>query len=65
MIEVEEEKTGFAITCKWCGHNEVSVKPIDHEMCVLECLNTDCQETVHFMKISYQTIHETHETSLH
>ena len=49
---MEEEQTGFFIKCNWCGHNEAHVKPIDNEMCVLICCNSDCQETVHYMNIS-------------
>ena len=48
---MEKEETGFSIVCNWCGHTEILVRPINNEVCVMECLNEDCQETVHFMNI--------------
>lgn len=41
--------TGFTVSCNWCDSNVAIVKPIDKEMCVIECKNLECQETVHYL----------------
>lgn len=42
------EQEGFLITCE-CKSQNVFVKPIDEEMCVIECL--DCGATSHIINL--------------